>query len=135
MYGLKISRAGYDVKTASNENLILTSDYPFLKAYFQGSFSINITGNGTYKKSIVHGLGYHPAYLHLGVYFATLNDTNKRVLGCWGAESMAGEIQTDSYVTNDSLTIGWRDTSGGDFRSYPYTVYFYYYLFYDKLNA
>jgi len=134
-YGLKISKAGYDVKTADNENLILTSDYPFLKAYLQGSFSLSITADGTYTNGVTHGLGYHPAYLHLGVYFATLGDTDKRILGCWSAEGPGGEIAVDSYITDNILTIGWKDTTGGSFESYPYTVYFYYYLFYDKLNA
>jgi len=133
-YGIKVSKAGYNVNTASNKDLILTSQYPFLKAYAQGSFSLSITGPGTYTTNIYHNFGYFPVFLHYG----EVDPANpaRRYFGRFSASSPYGVIAIDSYTTTTTLTIGWRDTSAspGYFATYPYTVYFYYYLFYDELG-
>jgi len=54
-YGIKISKEGYDVKTASVENLIMTSASNLLKAKLIGTYE----GVGT----IAHGLSYVPIYI------------------------------------------------------------------------
>lgn len=132
-YGIKISKEGYDVKSAALENLILHSKYPFLKAKLQGSFSISITGTGTFTNTFTHNLGYHPAYVHLAS--VDPNNTGRRFFGRSSADGPSGSLTIDSYTTTSTLVIGWRDTtaSPGGFKAYPYTVYFYYYLFYDEL--
>lgn len=133
-YGFKVSKAGFDAKTADDEDLILTSKYPFLKATVQGSFSISITGPGTFLQTLTHNLGYHIAYLHLGIFDPTT--PTRRYLGCFSAITPPiGLIQTDSYTTVNTVVIGWKDTSvaPGGFATYPYIIYIYYYLFYDEL--
>lgn len=132
-YGFKVSKAGYDVKTADDKDMILTTKYPFLKAFSQGSFSLTITGAGTFTQTLTHNLGYHIAYLYLGIYDPT--QPTRRYLGSFTAQSPFGYIQSDSYTTTNTVVIGWKDTSAspGFFATYPYTVYIYYYLFYDEL--
>jgi len=130
-YIFRVSKEGYDVSTIDKTNLILTDEYPFLKIYIQGSFSLNITGNGTFTQTITHNFGYHVAYLHLHVFDP--NYTDRRYLGCFTASGPTGLIQTDSYTTINTVVMGWRDLSSGFFRSYPYMIYIYYYLFYDEL--
>lgn len=58
-YGIKISKPGFDVKTASPENLILTSQANQYKIHIKGSLSYTSTGT----KVILHGLPYTPAYI------------------------------------------------------------------------
>lgn len=129
-YGFKVSKAGNDVKTASDSNLILTSKFPFFKAYLQGSFSVTVTGAGTFTNTFTHSLGYHPAYFHLEI--PDPNNSDRRTLASFAAAAV-GQIMVDSYTTTTQLTIGWQDTSAGFFHAFPYTVYFYYYIFYDQL--
>lgn len=133
-YGAKVSVSGSDVKTAPDTSLILNSKYPFLKAFAQGSFSVNVTGPGTFSGVITHNLGYFPAFLHLGA--PDPNNPARRYTGRTAANGPGGAIAIDSYITTSDLTIGWRDTSAspGGFRAYPYTVNFYYYIFYDELT-
>lgn len=129
-YGIKISQEGYSVSDGDNR-MILTSRYPFLKAHSQGAVSLNITGAGTFTTFISHNLGYHPVYNFFGeVLPSTPND---RYPGHIAAVAL-GYVQSGSYVTTSRLYLGWTDTSAGLFAAFPYTVYFYYYLFYDSLT-
>lgn len=132
-YGFKVSKTGYDVKTAADKDMILTSKYPFLKAYAQGVISLTITSTSIFTSTITHSFGYHPAYIFLGVYDP--NFPTKRYLGnFYVSGGPFGSLRADSYTTTNTLVIGWQDTSAEYFHAYPYTVYMYYYLFYDKLN-
>jgi len=132
-YGFKVSKSGFDVNTAADKDMILTTKYPFFKAYTQGSFSLSITGPGIFTNTITHNLGYHIAYLHLGVFLPT--SPTRRDLGSFAAQAL-GVIQSDSYTTINTVVMGWNDTSAspGFFATYPYTIYIYYYLFYDSLT-
>lgn len=56
-YGIKVSRFGYDVKTASKKELAMSSEFNFLKIHASGI--IDITGTTV---NIAHGLGYIPAF-------------------------------------------------------------------------
>lgn len=58
-YGIKISKEGYDVKTAGVENLVLTSKANQFKIHLQGTLSF--TSNET--KTVAHGLSYTPCYI------------------------------------------------------------------------
>ena len=132
-YGLKVSKSGYDVNSAANKDLILTSKYPFLKAYTQGSFSLSITNNNVFTNTVTHSFGYHPAYLFYTMYDP--NSSTKRYMGNFLVSGGPfGQLRVDSSTTTSTLVIGWQDTSAGYFKTFPYTVYIYYYLFYDKVN-
>lgn len=129
-YGIKISQEGFDI-TDTDDKMILTSKFPFLKAFAQGSFSKSITGSGAFSQTINHNLGYAPAY----IYFGEINPSspNDRFPGSFAAIAI-GAIYSVSHIDSTSLTISWVDTSAGFFASFPYTVNFYYYLFYDQLS-
>lgn len=130
-FGIKVSKPLFDVNTAADKDMILTSKYPFLKAYLQGSFDVVVTAAGVFTNTISHNFGYKPAYLHLVI--PDPNTPTRRTLGNFAASAL-GQIRCESYITTTDLTIGWQDTSAGFFHSFPYTVHFYYYLFYDKLE-
>ena len=59
-YGIKVSKSGYDVKTATIKNLVMTSGANQWKVSQKGSVSFTADGQ---TKTITHGLGYTPAYL------------------------------------------------------------------------
>lgn len=59
-YGIKISKDGFDVKTAAIKNLILTSKANQFKIHLKGS--LTFTANNQ-TKTVSHGLGYTPSYI------------------------------------------------------------------------
>ena len=132
-YGIKVSIDGQDVKTATDSQMILTSKFPFLKAYAQGSVALSITGTGTFSTTVTHNFGYYPVFVHYAIIDPT--STDDRYLGRFGASGAGGSIGIDSNTTTSTLTIAWQDTSAppGSFGTYTYPVYIYYYLFYDQL--
>jgi len=62
-YGIKISKVGSDVKTATDKNLILTSKYPIFKIHTIGTTTVTVPANSTVTQStnVAHGLGFTPA--------------------------------------------------------------------------
>jgi hypothetical protein len=127
-YGFKISISGQDVKTATNSQLILSTKFPFLKAYLQGSGSIYVPSSGTYTVTINHNLGYYPVFVH---YFSfDIFTPGKRYFGRQAAQGPTGHLSVESWVSTSQLRLAWKEIG---FTTHPYTIYFYYYLFYDKL--
>lgn len=61
-YGIKISEEGYDVFTADDEHLILSTKTTLLKVKQQGS--VNFSGGSAI---IEHGLGYVPQFFAFGL--------------------------------------------------------------------
>lgn len=59
-YGIKVSKPGVDVKTASEEDLVINSLYYSLKEGLFADLSTELT-NGLLEYN--HNLGYPPAYL------------------------------------------------------------------------
>lgn len=57
-YGAKVSRAGYDVKTAADHQLLWSSSFPTLTVAFTG-----VLASGA---NFQHGLGYEPVFLAQG---------------------------------------------------------------------
>lgn len=133
-YGMKVSIDGQDVKTALDTQLLLTTKFPFLKAFAQGTATLSITGPGTFSTTINHNFGYFPVFVHYAIVDPV--STSDRFFGRWGADAPGGSIGIDSNCDTSNLTIAWEDTSvaPGSFATYTYTVYIYYYLFYDSLT-
>ena len=64
-FGVKISKAGFPVRTTDDENLVFNSAYFLLKQKKFASFPTTVTIlNGTYNRDVTftHNLGYKPAY-------------------------------------------------------------------------
>jgi len=59
-YGIKISKDGYNVGTASLENLVLSSKANQFKIHLQGSLTFT-SDNQT--KTVSHNLSYTPSYI------------------------------------------------------------------------
>lgn len=66
-YGLKISRPGYDVSTATAKQLAMTSKHKTFKVAAAGTQNVSLS-TGWYRNqaTIAHGLGYVPAFVVYG---------------------------------------------------------------------
>lgn len=60
-YGIKVSKPGYDVKTAEDKDLVFSSKFFTPRVHVQGSGSITHTGGRTV--TIAHNLGYVPMFM------------------------------------------------------------------------
>lgn len=114
----------------------LKKNEKLLKVFKQGTIAVNVTGPDVWVATITHGLGYHPVY----VFQAAPDPTNpqRRYFGHMGASvPLEGGIGLDSQIDKNELKLAWLDNSDapGYFRAYPYTVTFYYYIFYDRLES
>lgn len=59
-HGIKVSRNGFDVKTASDKQLAFSSEAPLLPIEAEGTYTIE-SGSKTYD-IYTHGLGYYPVF-------------------------------------------------------------------------
>jgi len=60
-YGMKVSKTGFDVKTASLDNLILTSEYASWKVAQEGAGTVVVPAlTELHYTETAHSLGYRP---------------------------------------------------------------------------
>lgn len=133
-YGIKISKAGADAKTATNKDLVLTSEKNMFKVKQSGTTSYTFTGSepsgATTLATIAHNLGYVPAVM---VFF--YDHTNNAYSHLSYVFSFSGGVFREyiSYeVTSTNLIIYYNSEGGppSDWSSYQFT--FKYYIFYDE---
>lgn len=63
-YGLKIAKAGYDVTTATDNNLVFSSKFNTLKAFATGTITIPVNSVDVIDYGeINHGLSYAPSFI------------------------------------------------------------------------
>ena len=63
--GIKVSRTGYDVNTASDKQLAFSSEWPLLPIEAEGDITINVPGGGAgivTQTLYTHNLGYEPVF-------------------------------------------------------------------------
>lgn len=61
-YGVKMSKEGFDVLTAKDNELIFNSKYPALKVHSEGSGTYTFTNNQGNALLTEHNLGYKPFF-------------------------------------------------------------------------
>lgn len=62
-YGIKVSKPGIDVVTATEKDLVISSEYPSLKvAQELDMVTISVTYPTGEYRTFAHGLGYTPTY-------------------------------------------------------------------------
>lgn len=72
-WGIKISKPGYDVKTCTDDQLVMSSEFNAIKV----AYSAAPIASGTY----THGLGYAPAFFVSGSFGMTENITQNAFVG------------------------------------------------------
>ena len=115
-YGYKVSRDGYDVLTANDEQLAFTSKYYLQKIYSQGSITLTVPATSSGTTTVAHNLGYRPSFL---AWVRNIYATNTPT-------TLAGESNSDVYVDTTNLSFKGVNSFGGS-RDFV----FYYYIFID----
>ena len=122
-YGLKISKAGFDVLTCAVKDQIFNSSYNNFKIVAEGLIALSVaSGDVTKSTDITHGLGYTPGFMA----FAQLSgDANvSYLLNSFDLFSGIGEGFTGfADGTKVRLTV---DGTGS-----AYTAQIYYYIIAD----
>ena len=62
-YGIKISKPGFDVHTASDKDLVFSSKFDTFKVALTGTGDFTSDFSTNQVDTIAHGLGYTPAFL------------------------------------------------------------------------
>jgi len=124
-WGVKVSKTGYDVKFATDEQLALSSKWNSYKVFMQGVVTETVAINSEYCIEVAHNLGYPPAHL---VFGERNPGDNKRYAANY--EDNAGYCSTWLRMEDDSLFIFV--TTGALVT--PGTWHGYYYIFNDPLT-
>jgi len=129
-YGIKVSKAGYNVLTTGLENQVFNSSANSLKIWMAGSTNISVTeangGAGTGSVNVAHNLSYAPFYL---CYFK-LDDANK----LW----LQGSLDDGQLLTTYINTSAWSNSTNlhGDIvvngTLAAFTAVMYYLVFIDE---
>jgi len=119
-YGIKASKSGQDVTTATGDDLVFSSAHNTPKIQMEGKTAITVADEDTDTVEITHSLGYKPSYL---LYW---KDTSENKT--WFAQrARSGWPKVESYVDTSKLYVKVENYSGGS-----KTVNLYYYIFYDQ---
>jgi len=133
-YGIKISKPGEDVKSASKEKLVFSSQYDTLKIKSSGSGSQSVPAatapwgpSGTATVTVAHSLGWKPLAM---VFCTSIWRTNDKFSPY--AYKSIGAISPDggSYAvdaTNLYIHLYNGDPTGAR------TIYYRYHIYYNEL--
>lgn len=138
-YGLKIAQPGFDVSTATNQQLVLSSSFNTLKNYLIGAVSVNIPANVsddiTFSGTFNHALGFVPAVMVFpndGTYACMVSWTQQQN----GTPLSNIELCNYQYTIDSSNLIFYATTASGS--SFPgnsaFTINFKYYIFTQQIG-
>ena len=105
-WGIRISKPTFDVKTCTDDQLVMTSSLNLLKTASVGDIG------GTFGGSASHSLGYTPIFFYMPKYSGTS--------GGFVGQLNGGNVVTDS---SNIFSFGQFDVYGGEVK---------YYLFYQE---
>ena len=127
-YGLKISKSGYDVKTATPVQLIFSSAFNTFKIVLSGSTSVSGDAYDSFSTEVTHDLNYVPLWL---VFYKSSAGTYYK----W-AHGYGDFLPGDNGCSYPTIRV---DTSelyiSGMFYEDDETVYFYYNIFANQIET
>jgi hypothetical protein len=98
-YGIKISQDGYDVKTCTDQQLVMSSEFDLLK--------LKITGTTTGTGVVAHGLDYTP------IFFANqkVTGTVTRYAPCGGSPWFCTDATNFAYLKDCRYYIFYQQSN------------------------
>ncbi len=117
-YGMKISKAGFDVKTADIDDLILHSEHYGIKIVAEGVVSFSVTSGSGGSGGLEHGLNYTPAFMA----FLTGGTGKAFPPSSWDYDKNYEQFVAQSGPDTLNFSIDANANSN-------YTAYVYYYIF------
>lgn len=103
-YGLRVSKTGYDVKTATNTQLVYSSSFNNFKVYAAGTATLTLTGGAMNSVDITHSLGYVPAYMVFVIDGSTLRRSPTALAD--------GTTGIDPFVNSSKIRVYGQDSGG-----------------------
>ena len=132
-YGIKISQAGYDVKTCDKERLVFSSKYNSLKVERTGSGSVVVPKNvdpwtpGSVLVEITHSLGYKPVF----ICFSSTPWASNDKLSPYSYKGIGVPHNIPNYaVDTTKLYITFYNADPSN----DITVYYRYHIYYNELS-
>ena len=119
-FGLKVSKDGFDARTAAIKDLVLHSEHFGIKIAAQGTVNISVTSGVGGSASVAHGLGYVPGFLA----FCKMTGTKVYPPSSWNYEGNYEQFLASSDSTNLNFSIDANANSN-------YTAVVYYYVLVD----
>lgn len=131
--GIKVSQEGQDVKTATDDNLIMSSAFNMFKIVDSGTATRTlpnpVTANTTYSKTVAHNLGYAPmalVYVSDGSTIAMMPYTTHA--------ATSGNFFAQNYFVVDSTNIVFYHMNGGSAFFNGVTLTYKYFLIRETAN-
>ena len=126
-YGLKVAQAGYDIASATAQQLIFSSEFNTLKISSIGSGTANPDDVGSaVTVEINHGLGYVPAYTVFTEISKLLGNDNDFYLTPF-TYPVGGDMSIIAYATSTKLYIRFGadldGPSAANAVAYKYVIY------------
>ena len=98
-HGIKISKEGIDVKTASNLEIILSSQFNQYKIFAQGSFAVTVEAGQSGGYTVIsHNLGYIPS---CNVYMEATAGDGRRFM----TDYFNGSVKIEHSINENDLTV------------------------------
>jgi len=148
-YGLKIAQPGYDVATATNGQLVLSSGFNTLKNYLTGVVSVTVPGStivgAIIGGTVTHNLGFVPAvfvYPNDGTISTTITDNNPNFNSTKpNSTNLIDNFKFDYYLGTGNLKIylqtidqGGTPKTWGTANNPQYTINYKYYIYTQKIG-
>ena len=125
-YGFKVSKTGFDVLTAADENMSMSSKLNSFKIYAQGAIHKAVAPSNNYTVTVAHNLGYKPAFL---VFSDSVVGGGKRFQLPFndGVEYATSDATVDNTNLNIYISTGIFSGTGN--------LDMYYYIFVDRSDT
>jgi hypothetical protein len=131
-HGIEVSRPGYDVKTATPQQMAMSSRYSGFKIAAQGSTTVTIGASGTLATTVLtHNLGYIPAFLCFAESQNGGYEAYRQLVNDFSLEPGTDYTGISAYTNAANLTLrAERDTLASHYPGAK-VITVYYYLFID----
>jgi hypothetical protein len=127
-YGMKISKPGYDVKDATDAQLVYSSKFDTIRVFTSGSGTITVPNPmATQTVTISHNLGYRPAFaVYSQIYDVFAGDVSSGHFMMPYADPWGGDASIMPYVSTTQLLIryGAVHAPAGTQLNYRYFIYY-----------
>src|SRR3990167_829878 len=116
-YGLKVSKDGYEVTTATDIQTVYSSEFNNFKVSSAGTTTLILTGAAQNSVDVTHSLGYVPAAMAI-----VIDGSKLRRLPCALTDGTTG---FDLYIDSSKIRIYGEDSGGV---GGTYTIKYYIFL-------
>lgn len=120
-YGIKLSKEGFDVFTASVKDQAFNSSYNNFKILSEGAINVSVPSSGGAQHIITHNLGYTPAFV---IYGELSSNAGSFLVGSTDPNGLGEGFQAKATTTQIIIDIDSNGVSG-------YTAELYYYIIAD----